>query len=671
MTGIFSPATALMDRLRYRDKFNVLGLVALAAIGFILFNLVSQLNRVIDDTSHELAGVQAVRPLNTLVQALQQHRGLASGVLSGNEGMKPKLEEKGKDADARFAEVEALLPAKAKAGEAWGKLKADWAQLHGGVLALAPPESFARHTRLIGDALVLQIAVADETLLTLDPEIGTHYLIDTVVVKLPAVLERLGQMRARGTGILTKKEISDAQKAELSGLLGELDSTLRQQRINLSKVGAQTPALQAQLDKASADLSAGMDGVTGLVREDIIKGAFATDPKDYFARVTAVIDQGYEQAFKQLMPALEQQINLRQSQTRREFTVLLLAAALACVVFCYLAVGAYLAMSRAVVLLEASASRIAGGDLTASVAVSSKDELGDVAAHFNAMAQSVKRLIGSIKEEVRRVNDAAVSLATASNEIRSGTERQSAAASNMAAAVEEMSVSVDQISGNAASAREIALRSGELSQQGVGAVEAMIVDIDSIAQTVADAAAVVQELGGHSEQISAIVNVIREIADQTNLLALNAAIEAARAGESGRGFAVVADEVRKLAERTAQSTAEISTMVAAIQSGTQTAVATMGQGVSRVQEGVSRARDTGAAIAEIRAQADQAAQMVAEISVALREQTTAGADLAHNIEHVAHMAEENTHAVAGNASTAQDLTRLARELDQAMARFTV
>jgi len=135
----------------------------------------------------------------------------------------------------------------------------------------------------------------------------------------------------------------------------------------------------------------------------------------------------------------------------------------------------------------------------------------------------------------------------------------------MAAAVEEMTVGIEEIAVNAASAEGVSSESGKLSQDGGAVVARTVSEMERIADAVQESARVIQELGDQSAQISTIVNSIKEIADQTNLLALNAAIEAARAGETGRGFAVVADEVRKLAERTRGATDEISGLVHTVQ----------------------------------------------------------------------------------------------------------
>ncbi|MFA7292475.1 MAG: methyl-accepting chemotaxis protein [Rhodocyclaceae bacterium] len=671
MQSLFLPAIAIMNRLRYTQKFGFMGILMVVAIAVLVSNLYSALNSNITTSRAELVGIAAIKPAQRVIQYLQQHRGMSAGVLAGNEAMKEKRAAKEKDVVDAIKATEAAMAAELVSSKAWKDIVAEWGSVKADGLSWTGVESFSRHTLLIEKVLMFMVDIADTYALTLDPDIDSYYLIDTVMNKAPVALERLGQMRAKGTGILTKKQMHDQQKIEFSALMAELNGALKLLSVNLEKTARFNPDLKTALATASKDFSESSEQINKLIIEDMMLGTFATAPKDYFDLTTVAIDKGYKQMFDTMLPTLERLIERRIAKLQQDLYVSIGLALLMLVVVGYFSMATYYATINSIKLLSDTAHTLATGDLRPRIDLGTQDELKRVGDSFNEMANAFSGLLRNVQASSDQVLNASRRMAESSSQITQSTESQSEAASSMAAAVEQMTVGIDHISKNAVDANTISNTAGDLSAEGGRIVGTVVKEIRLIAGAVNDSANIIDELGRQSDQISAIVNVIKEIADQTNLLALNAAIEAARAGESGRGFAVVADEVRKLAERTTKSTQEISSMISAIQNGTQNAVASMRDGVSRVNEGVTLATQAGDAMGEIQGNAGRVVETVSEISSALREQSAASTEIARNVEHIAQMAEENNAAVTESAATAHELERLSEGLQTEIRRFRV
>lgn len=328
-------------------------------------------------------------------------------------------------------------------------------------------------------------------------------------------------------------------------------------------------------------------------------------------------------------------------------------------------------ISKGIQALKSAFVQLAQGNLRIAINTSSQDEFGEMAKSLDETAHRLQSIVASVKASADKAVNSSHVLSNQVEKIIERNQQFSAKISTVAANMEEITVANSEVAEMTTSAAHAVNRNNELAKNGDNNVIQSMSVMSNVVSTVNESATIVSQLNLSIQKIGHITTVIKEIAEQTNLLALNAAIEAARAGEQGRGFAVVADEVRKLAERTSSSTNEIAGVVDTIKTETENAVRAMSNIETGVISGENLSKLTGEALKEIVDAAAIARDLVDSIALSTKEQASATDDVAHNLEGISVVTEQNDASVQDVGKMAEEVADIATELQKIVGQFKV
>ncbi|THB65273.1 MAG: methyl-accepting chemotaxis protein [Spirochaetaceae bacterium] len=323
----------------------------------------------------------------------------------------------------------------------------------------------------------------------------------------------------------------------------------------------------------------------------------------------------------------QEQVTAGTTASRLVITVVIVGMLIGVVLALLLGIVLTRGITKPVALGVEFAKALADGDMTATVDVNQKDEIGILADALRNMSTKLGNIVREVQMATQNVSSGSEQLSSAAQQLSQGAAEQASSGEEVSSSMEEMSASIRQNSDNAMTTDQLAQKAARNAASGGKAVDDTVLAMRDIAER---------------------ITIIEEIARNTNLLALNAAIEAARAGEHGKGFAVVASEVRKLAERSQKAAVEISEVS---------------------KKSVSVAEEAGKTIDEVVEDIKKTAELVQEISASSNEQKSGADQINTALIQLDQVTQQNAGSSEEIASTAEELSAQAEQLEETMSFF--
>ncbi|MEE4746789.1 methyl-accepting chemotaxis protein [Pseudomonas alliivorans] len=671
--NILSPGVYLTNRLRFPAKFTVLAIIIVIPLLVLGMRVFNSLNASISTVAQERMGQEYLHVVTPVLRLSMLQRALTNRMLTGDAAAAQDIVANRSQLETAFANLAEIDARQGRILETENRVQ----RLRDGARTLmdsakpgaSPDEMFTQWNEQLTQTLNFIYYLSATSGLVLDEDYASLFLIDLSTIRMPRQINVAGQIRGIVAGLSSGQNLTPTMRGSLDSLFKqeaqtrlELEQSIRllkRRDTELSeRVNTPVVAAIAAMDSFRDDLKAYVGGTNVSVQQG----------QALSARGNVVVAAFYK-AQDEIQTSLQGELNARYDELLLQRETVIGMCVIMGLLLLYAFCSIYKALRLAIDGLLEVTRRLADGDLSARVNVTSQDEVADIGTGLNLMAEAFSGSISHMDRTSYELSEVAARLGNSISLAKESMNAQQAETEQVATAINEMTASVADVAQNTEGAAQAADEANTASRTGLRVMHQAHSTIQALAEEVELSAQKVQALALHSQSIGGVIQVISTIADQTNLLALNAAIEAARAGEQGRGFAVVADEVRTLASRTQSSTEEIRNIIQQLQGATDAAVQQMQAGQQKAQACISAAGEASGSLSSISQGVERIVEMNTQIASAAVQQHAVSEDINRNVMGIRSSSGTLMQGIENNATTASELGRVASEMRSVVSRF--
>ncbi|MDP3785588.1 MAG: ATP-binding protein, partial [Undibacterium sp.] len=379
-----------MNALKYPIKFSLIGLLTIIAIGILVFQLVANNTKNIEFSAKEVVGVDYLESLELLQTALQ---GLAQA---------QTLEQRKRLDDARrsLTTVNRRVGDTLSMGNTWPNLDQQLQALSSGTT----PIDSSQLASLNASVAEMVVAVADNSNLTLDPDIDTYYLMDTLATKLPSLgvaiakIEVLESARGIERQSAASKLDYDKWREQMAIYASSIKNTMTNIEVNIQKVYAYNPSLHQGILRQQEDLAATAAEFDALVQVLLRDGNESNERNKAKLSTVALLERSHHM-HQQVLPALRDLILVRIARHRSTIYSDLSISLGFTLALLYLMAGASIGVVSTVGHVADAAGRFSNGDYSVRIHIATRDDMQIIAAAFNRLVENLANIIRELQAE--------------------------------------------------------------------------------------------------------------------------------------------------------------------------------------------------------------------------------------------------------------------------------